>query len=312
MIDVDWDSVYAQIPEVMGLPELQLRYGKWVGPYYMNGSEHPSRRDKMVVMRGRKGDGMVTVSEQGGETITLISWLIQYGRIEAKSVYRHLGNIEHREYVKVVDVYTGPARNVEWWQFGQGGGGSKSWKNPLYLLLSGIYGKERTDAAFLRYNVCDGLKEKRTGIIGTRFWYVNAHGEVLFDKTMFYNPDGHRNHDLHPMRQYKVRDGYSKLCLFGENALIQGRPVIVVESEKSAIIASLQFPDYNFVACGGLKCLSRLKMPQGYDIWLCPDRDGVEDWAKTGYKIWRWWEKCGKHVGPKSDIADVILAKYGK
>ena len=69
MIDVDWDSVYAQIPEVMGLPELQLKYGKWVGPYYMNGSEHPSRRDKMVVMRGRKGDGMVTVSEQDRKSV---------------------------------------------------------------------------------------------------------------------------------------------------------------------------------------------------------------------------------------------------
>ena len=310
--EVDWESIYAQVPEVMGLPELRMKGHKWYGPYYLSGAES-SRRDKLVVMRGRKGDGMITVSEQGGETKTIVSWLIEYGGIQKSEVYRFLAHKEHRDYLPVDRGYDGPERVVENWQWALAGGGKKQWCNPLFWTLASIWGKERVAEVFYRYGVTDGLRSKQKDVVGTRFWYINRQREILFDKTMFYKPNGHREHDLHPMRQYKLSDGYTKICYFGEHLIgNDDRPVMVVESEKSALICALQFPDYHWVACGGLKCLLRLGEIKNRKVYLVPDIDGAEEWAKVG-PIWKWWEKCKAGiVGPKWDLADLVMYKYGK
>lgn len=310
--EVDWESIYAQVPEVMGLPELRMKGQKWFGPYYLDGSTS-TRRDKLVVMRGRKGDGMIIVGEQGGEFRTLISWLIEYGGVGKSEVYRFLANKEHRDYIPVEHSYNGPARTVEIWRYVDAGGGRRQWCNPLFWTLAGIWGKDKVTEVFKAYGVTDGLRSKQKDVVGTRFWYINGQKEILFDKTMFYKPDGHRDKDLHPMRQYKVDDGYSKICYFGEHLIDKdNRSVMVVESEKSALICTLQFPDYHWVACGGLKCLFRLGVIKNRKVWLVPDIDGAEEWAKVG-RIWRWWDKCKDGiVGPKWDLADLVMYKYGK
>lgn len=308
---VDWDSIFAQVPEVMGLPGLRLKGSRWIGPYYLSGAES-SRADKMVVMRGRRGDGMITVGEQGGEVRTLVSWLIEYRGVDRKDVYRFLEGREHCEPLSVAKVYGGPARTVERWRYIEAGGGGGKWCNPLFWTLAEIWGADRVAGVFRAYGVTDGLRSRRKDVVGTRFWYINRHGEILFDKTMFYRPDGHRDKDLHPMRQYKVDAGYTKTCFFGEHLIgDDNRPVMVVESEKSAIICALEFPDYHWVACGGLKCLLRLDKIEGRKVWLVPDMDGAEEWSRAG-KVWRWWEKCGRVVGEKWDLADVVMYKYGK
>lgn len=310
--EVDWESIFAQVPDVMGLPGLQLRGQRWTGPYYLTGAES-SRRDKMVVMRGRRGDGMITVGEQGGEVRTLVSWLIEYGGLKKSEVYRFLANKEHREYIPVEKGYEGPARTVEFWKYVDAGGRKGRWSNPLFWTLAEIWGKDRVADIFKAYGVTDGLRDRQKGVVGTRFWYINRQNDILFDKTMFYKPDGHRDKELHPMRQYKVDKGYTKICYFGEHLIKDdARPVMVVESEKSAIICALQFPDYHWVACGGLKCLLRLGKIEGRKIWLVPDVDGAEEWGKIG-PVWRWWEKCkGGIVGPKWDLADLVMYKHGK
>lgn len=308
MLEVDWESIFAQAPSVMGLPELKLRGGRWNGPYYLTGAEC-QRQDKMVVMRGKRGDGMITVSEQGGETVTILDWLITYAHMDAKTAYRHIKQLATREYVPV-EAYKGESKVISLEDFRNAGGGRKKWNNPLYRYLVGCFGKEKVDRAFWLYNVTDGLVERKKRVMGTRFWYVNRTGEILFDKTMFYKPDGHRDKEINPMRQYKVRKGYDKVCFFGEHLLKKGRPVMVVESEKSAIICSLAFPDYQWVACGGLKCLKRLGNLEGFNVWLVPDVDGAKEWSQYG-KVWPWWEKCGRHVKEKSDLADMVMLKYG-
>ena len=125
---------------------------------------------------------------------------------------------------------------------------------------------------------------------------------------MFYGPDGHRLKDCPPMRMFKRKMGYTDTCLFGEDSLIAGKSIKVVESEKTAIIAYLEFGG-NWVACGGKNGLSTLKRFNADQIWLCPDVDAVSEWRQFG-RIWNWWERCGVKVGEKWDIGDYILSKY--
>ena len=302
---IDWDSIFAQLPTLMGLPKLKLRGRYYYGPYRIDGSLH-DRWDKMVIKQGVK-DRQPVILEQGGDSLTLWSWMVQYGRMSNDEVRNVLLGLEKKELVFSEDEYTGPVKYIQPWQFIEQGGADKNYKCPLFAFLSGVYGSDKVRVAFDKYNVSTGLKERNTGIVGTRFWYKDMLGRICFDKTMFYSTDGHRVKQCPPMRKYKRKWGYRAECLFGEDSLVSGRPVFVVESEKTAIIAHLEYPDFNWVACGGKNGLKALKNLEGYEIWLVPDVDAAEEWKKEG-KVWEWWKKCS-NFEDKWDIADYILSK---
>lgn len=71
-------------------------------------------------------------------------------------------------------------------------------------------------------------------------------------------------------------------CLFGEHLLrmYPDKVVALVESEKSALIASGVYPDYIWLATGGKSQLSidKLKVLQGRTVIMFPDVDGFEKW----------------------------------
>lgn len=305
-MEIDWDKVWTNIPEIMGMPDLRLVGSKWYGPYYMNGDRHATRNDKIVVSRGRRGDGAILVLEQGGESTTLWSWMIDYGGVDPKSVRGILCGAEMRQVIQTEQEYTGPSRYVDWWRYVDQGGTVFVWTDPFFEFLCGIYPRERVIEAFKKYHVTTGLKHFRTGVSGTRFWYFDRKGRICHDKTMFYGPDGHRLHDCPPMRMFKRKYGYTHNCLFGEDSIGRGS-IKVVESEKTAILGYLEFGG-NWVACGGKNGLACLEGLDKNRIWLCPDVDAAEEWAKYG-RVWNWWERCGVDVGEKWDIGDYILSK---
>ncbi len=82
-------------------------------------------------------------------------------------------------------------------------------------------------------------------------------------------------------------------CLFGEHLLKDnpGKPVALVESEKTAIISSAVLPQYVWLATGGKSQLnSRLEVLKGRQIIAFPDIDGYKDWNEKlsslkGYTI---------------------------
>lgn len=320
--EIDWDSVFAGLPDIMGLPKLRLRGRTWVGPYRIDGTGH-HRWDKMCIKQGLR-DKMPLIMEQGGESMTLWSWLVQYGKLRNDEVRAVCMGIKRSHIVFDDDEYYGPTKYVESWQYLEQGGLSQSWSCPLFAFLSHFYGVGKVQDAFKRYNVSTGLKHPITGVLGTRFWYKNRKGQILHDKTMFYAEDGHRLKNCPPMRKYKKKWGYRAECLFGEDSIVPGKPIFVVESEKTAIICYLEYPQYNWVATGGMNNMKSVEGigvsgggvsgsggGGGVDVWLVPDIDGFEQWSKFG-KVWRWWERCGMDIGDKWDIADFILAKKNK
>ena len=66
--------------------------------------------------------------------------------------------------------------------------------NPLFVFLTGIIGKEKTDCIFRLYKV--GTSKKWGG--ATVYWQIDWHGRVRSGKIMLYNSsDGHRVKEPH-------------------------------------------------------------------------------------------------------------------
>lgn len=78
-------------------------------------------------------------------------------------------------------------------------------------------------------------------------------------------------------------------CFFGEHllTLYPDKPVAIVESEKSAIIASAILPDFIWLAAGNLNGLSteKAKVLRGRNVTFCPDLGAYDKWRIKAAEI---------------------------
>ncbi len=86
------------------------------------------------------------------------------------------------------------------------------------------------------------------------------------------------------VRKLKLKEDFQyKQIFFGEHLLLKypNKPISVVESEKSAIIGSLCFPEFVWLACNSKTWLKveRLQRFAQRQIILYPDADGFELWT---------------------------------
>ncbi len=158
-------------------------------------------------------------------------------------------------------------------------------KNPLFVFLTGIIGKEETERIFRLYKV--GTSKKWGG--ATVYWQIDWHGRVRSGKIMLYNSsDGHRVKEPHSFvcwvhSELHLQNFNIKQCLFGEHLLSQypSKPVAIVESEKSALIASHFMPDFIWLATGGIHGCFReesIRVLKNRSVMLCPDLGAFEAW----------------------------------
>lgn len=122
----------------------------------------------------------------------------------------------------------------------------------------------------------------------TVFWQIDTHGKVRTGKIMLYSPaTGKRikepfNHIHWVHKVLKQPEFELKQCLFGEHLLIDKiNPVAIVESEKTAIIASVYLPQFIWVAVGSLTNLNAEKCSilKGRAVTLFPDLNGFDKWS---------------------------------
>lgn len=117
---------------------------------------------------------------------------------------------------------------------------------------------------------------------GTLFWYQDVQGRYRKPKRVFYRPDGHRvkasenEYKSKPSPLlFKNQEGF-EYCLFGEFQLTgypENAKVVMVESEKSAVIGHAHYPDFIWVATGGAMSLKkeRAAVLQGRKVMIIPD-----------------------------------------
>lgn len=132
----------------------------------------------------------------------------------------------------------------------------------------------------------------------TVFWQVDLSGQVRTGKIILYNPkSGKRvkepfNHIAWAHLVLRINNFNLKQCFFGEHLLnfSLDKPVAIVESEKSAIIASVFMPQFIWLASGGLSNLGidKFRNLKGRRIILFPDLKGFKKWKQKAKEIERF------------------------
>ena len=163
------------------------------------------------------------------------------------------------------------------------------------------------------------------------FWQIDKNGKVRTGKVMQYNPeDGHRIkeqgvainwiHNILKKQNVLPEEWLLSQCLFGEHllSLYPDKVVVLVESEKSAIIGSAIFPNYVWLATGGKSQMKedKLRVLSGRTVLLFPDADGYTEWKQRAESMTYCKaivsDLLEKHATPKQkadhiDIADWII-----
>jgi hypothetical protein len=126
------------------------------------------------------------------------------------------------------------------------------------------------------------------------FWQIDTQGKVRTGKIILYSPTTGK----------RVKEPYSHVnwahkalkqpvfelmqCLFGSHLLIdETKPVAIVESEKTAVIASVYLPQFIWVAVGSLTNLNaeKCRILNGRTITLFPDLNGFDKWSKKAKEL---------------------------
>ena len=159
--------------------------------------------------------------------------------------------------------------------------------NALFVFLASKLGKEDMLRIFKMYSV--GTARKWGG--SPVFWQVDSRGRVHAGKVMAYEKNGHRKkldgvqsvcwvHSMLHMKDFRLEQ-----CLFGEHLLPlhPNAKVMIVESEKTALVMAHAMPEYVWLATGGKSgCFNEraCSVLKGRDVMLVPDLKATDDWQK--------------------------------
>lgn len=157
--------------------------------------------------------------------------------------------------------------------------------NPLYTFLARCMGKAEADRLCSLYRI--GTSRKWGG--SAVFWQVDCNGRVHTGKIMLYDAiTGKRVKHPQPHvcwvhTEMRLKDYHLRQCFFGEHllSLYPDWKVFVVESEKTAVIASHFMPDVLWVATGGKNgCFNERAISSlaGRDVVLMPDLGATQEW----------------------------------
>lgn len=170
--------------------------------------------------------------------------------------------------------------------------------NPLYQYFCRVFGKEESDRLFGMYHI--GTSAKWGG--STVFWQIDINEQVRTGKIMCYNAEtGHRVKEPKAFvswahSELKLRDFHLKQCLFGEHLLKNSTSslVMLVESEKTAVIMSHFIPDYLWLATGGKNgCFNSeaMQVLKNREVTLIPDLGATEQWKEKSELLSRVCKK---------------------
>lgn len=152
------------------------------------------------------------------------------------------------------------------------------------------------------------------------YWQIDTLGRVRTGKIMTYSPDGHRQG--HPswvhtrLQNLGVLPGSHVLqqCFFGEHLLADNdATVMLVESEKTALVGDLFYPQYVWLATGGCGQLSaeKLQVLIGRRLVVLPDSGCLSKWGQVldrtpglQYVLCDAFEA----YPPNTDMADLLVA----
>ena len=161
-------------------------------------------------------------------------------------------------------------------------------KNNLYLFLRSKFGAEDAFRLMKDYRV--GTSKLWPG--SCVFWQTDIDGNVRTGKVMLYDAETGRrvkepfNHVTWVHSLFRLPDFYLRQCFFGEHLLPmnRGKPVAIVESEKTALVAAYYLPEYVWLASGGKNgCFNSeaLRVLKDHQVILYPDIGATDQWRQN-------------------------------
>lgn len=154
----------------------------------------------------------------------------------------------------------------------------------LINFLESKFGEAETSKVISKYH----LGAIKTEVV---FWQIDTSNRVRTGKIMKYDPiTGKRLKGAPPTNiiwahKHFYEEGFNYVqCLFGENLISGNNHTIgVVESEKTAIISSLYYPDKIWVATGGIGNFKLIKALKGRNVIVYPDTGCYDIWRDKAY-----------------------------
>jgi hypothetical protein len=177
--------------------------------------------------------------------------------------------------------------------------------NHFIRYLIELFGLELTMELADKYHIGNSSYWKGA----TVFWQVDILGRVRAGKIMLYDHDtGKRvkspfKHINWAHKVFHLEGFELKQCFFGEHLLRDcEKPVAIVESEKTAIIASAYFPDFTWIACGSLNQLNAkiCSVLKGRRVTLFPDLGCFKKWSEKALAL--------RHIASFS-VSDILESK---
>ena len=138
-------------------------------------------------------------------------------------------------------------------------------ENNLLQYLRKNYNKKQVDTAKKMYYI--GTNNNN----GCVFWYINKNKKTQKAKIVYYLKNGKRSNYFKV--PYKNENGFN-YCLFGEHLLHNNsKPIVLVESEKTAIVSSIILPNFTWLSYGGINGLTnnKVKSLSGQSLIIIPD-----------------------------------------
>jgi hypothetical protein len=153
--------------------------------------------------------------------------------------------------------------------------------NKLYQFLISLFYEDEVASSFKEYGIgTDNLKWPGAPI----FYQIDLEGSIRGGKVIDYADNGHRlkNHCGWIHSLWKLEGFNLVQCLFGLHLVRKypNKSICVVESEKTALIAAIYYPQYVWLATGGLsnKPVEKCKALLGKRVTLIPDTGAYDKW----------------------------------
>ncbi|RYU94745.1 DUF6371 domain-containing protein [Emticicia agri] len=194
-------------------------------------------------------------------------------------------------------------------------------ENNFGIYVKSLFGKEVSEKLMKTYKI--GTSDCWRG--ATIFWQIDGNSKAHTGKVILYNSvSGKRVKEPFPHiswvhtkleRNLVLKKFNLSQCLFGEHLINKYQPdkvIALVESEKTAVIASVLLPDLLWLAVGSLSNLTveRCEVLTGRKLILYPDLGIRNIKGLTPYDTWlNKGELLKKHLGCQVIISDLLEQK---
>ena len=213
-------------------------------------------------------------------------------------------------------------------------------QNTFIQWLTQIVGTYHTQQAIERYFI--GTSKEGEG--SPVFWQIDINANIRSGKIMQYHrKTGKRRKDIHPSEAIKwahkilnIPNFNLQQCFFGEHLLaiddsqpktenLKSKTIAIVESEKTAIIASIYIPSLIWLSCGSANGMGgensineKCNVLKDRNVILYPDCGTYALWCKKAQQLSKICKSANvsnlieKHATPQEkqsgyDIADYLI-----